>query len=237
MDYTSQTLASLVSDHYQVAPLFEKLHLDFCCKGQQTLKTACEQKGLDIQQVITELDALISTSKKENVDFDKMEAAQLIQYILLHHHFYVKQTIPQLAAYLNKIVLKHGDKFPNMGRVSTLFRTLSIELLSHLEKEEQVLFPAIISMASGEAISIPLKNIIERMLTEHDDAGEMMEQIRILTLDYTPPENVCTTFQLTLTMLKDFESNLHKHVHLENNHLFPMAVRLMQPVCALKQIY
>lgn len=237
MDYSSQTLASIVSNHYQVAPLFEKLHLDFCCKGNQTLTAACEQKGLDIHQLTKELDQLISTSKNKIVDFNDMEPGQLIQYILLHHHFYVKQTIPQLAAYLNKIVLKHGDKFPNMGRVSTLFRTLSIELLSHLEKEEQVLFPAISSMASGEEVSIPLKNIIERMLTEHDEAGEMMEQIRILTLDYSPPENVCTTFELTLTMLKDFESNLHKHVHLENNHLFPMAVSLMQPSCAVKQIY
>ncbi len=227
MNYATKTLASIVSEHYQTAPVFEKWHLDFCCKGNQTLAFACEQKGLNVEDIEKELNTLIVHQKKQIVHFGEMGVDQLIQYILFHHHFYVKQSIPQITSFLEKIVHKHGDHFPNMIRVQKLFRELSIELLSHLEKEEQILFPTLESLQKGNKISIPLKQVIDRMLTEHDDAGELMEQIRILTLDYSVPENACTTFQLTLTILKDFESNLHKHVHLENNHLFPTAIKLI----------
>jgi len=227
MNYASQTLASIVSDHYQAAPVFEKYHLDFCCKGKQTLASACEQKGLDVYQVVHDLEKLLDGTQKQTVVFNDMKAAQLIQYILIHHHFFVKQIMPQLLGFLEKINHKHGDRFPQMTRVLTLFRELSYELLLHMEKEEKILFPAIVSLETDSKVAIPFKQVIERMLTEHDEAGELMDQIRILTLDYTPPENTCTTFHLTLTMLKDFEANLHKHVHLENNHLFPMAEKLL----------
>ncbi|TDO26516.1 iron-sulfur cluster repair di-iron protein [Sediminibacterium goheungense] len=227
MNYATQTLASIVSNHYQTASLFEKFHLDFCCKGKQTLASACEQKGLDLSMVEQALEEIITGVKKQPLVFANMNAEQLIQYILTHHHFYIKQNLPQILTYLEKITMKHGDRFPNMQRVLTQFRELSFELLAHLEKEEKVLFPAIIAMEKGTKEMIPYLQIIRKMLTEHDDAGEMMEQIRILTLDYTTPENTCTTFQLTLMMLKDFESNLHKHVHLENNHLFPLTEKIV----------
>ncbi len=227
MNYASQTLASIVSNHYQAAPLFEKFHLDFCCKGKQTLATACEQKGLDIHTVEQELEEIISGAYRKNVVFADMNTEQLIQYILMHHHFFVKQTAPQIVGFLEKIKDKHGDRFPQMSRVLALFRELSFELLSHMEKEEKILFPAMKILETEQTAAIPFKPVIEQMLAEHNEAGDLMEQIRILTLDYTPPENTCTTFQLTLTMLKDFEANLHKHVHLENNHLFPMAEKLM----------
>lgn len=227
MNYALQTLASIVSDHYQAAPLFEKFHLDFCCKGKQTLATACEQKGLDIYQVVQDLEELIAGTQKQPVAFTDMKAEQLIQYILIHHHFFIKQTVPRLLDFLEKINHKHGDRFPQMGRVLTLFRELSFELLAHMEKEEKILFPAIVALETDRKTAISFKQVIEQMLAEHDDAGELIEQIRILTLDYSPPENACTTFQLTLTMLKDFEANLHKHVHLENNILFPMTEKLM----------
>ncbi len=228
MNYASQTLASIVNDHYQAAPFFEKFHLDFCCKGKQTLASACEQKGLDVYQVVHDLEELIEGTQKQHVVFAEMKAAQLIQYILIQHHFFVKQTVPQLLGFLEKINHKHGDRFPYMSGVLTLFRELSFELLSHMEKEEKILFPAIVSLEADRKMVIPFKQVIERMLTEHDEAGALMEQMRELTLDYTPPENACTTFQLTLTMLKDFEANLHKHVHLENNILFPMAMKQME---------
>lgn len=227
MNYTSQTLASIVSNHYQTAALFEKFHLDFCCKGQQTLASACEQKGLDLNTVVQELEEMVNGDQQKNIPFADMKAEQLIQYILIHHHFFIKQTSPQILGYLEKINTKHGDRFPQMVRVLNLFRELSFELLSHMEKEEQILFPAINALEKNQATLISFKPVIEQMLAEHHEAGDLMDQIRVLTLDYTPPENTCTTFHLTLTMLKDFEANLHKHVHLENNHLFPMADRLL----------
>jgi regulator of cell morphogenesis and NO signaling len=228
MNYASQTLAAIVSDHYQTAPLFEKFNLDFCCKGKQTLALACEQKGLDLNTVVQELEELVNDNPRKNIPFADMEAAQLIQYILIHHHFFVKQTVPQILGYLEKINAKHGDRFPQMSRVLNLFRQLSFELLSHMEKEEQVLFPAINALEKDPSVAIKFKAVIEQMLAEHHEAGDLMDQIRVLTLNYTPPEDTCTTFQLTLTMLKDFEANLHKHVHLENNHLFPIVTKQIE---------
>lgn len=230
MNFASQTLASIVSNHYQAASLFEKFHLDFCCKGKQTLAIACEQKGLNLHEVEQELEELINGAYKKNVVFSDMKAEQLIQYILIYHHFFIKQTVPQILGYLEKINAKHGDRFPQMSRVQTLFRNLSFELLSHMEKEEKILFPAMVVLETKKEAAIPFTPVIEQMLAEHNEAGDLMEQIRILTLDYAAPENTCTTFQLTLTMLKDFEANLHKHVHLENNHLFPMTEQLMADV-------
>lgn len=110
MNYALQTLASIVSDHYQAAPLFEKFHLDFCCKGKQTLATACEQKGLDIYQVVQDLEELIAGTQKQQVAFTDMKAEQLIQYILIHHHFFIKQTVPRLLGFLEKINHKHGKR-------------------------------------------------------------------------------------------------------------------------------
>lgn len=230
MNYAVQTLASIVSEHYQTAHLFEKFQLDFCCKGKQTLAAACEQKGLDLQLVAAELDEMITGNHKQVAAFTEMNAEQLIQYILIHHHFFVKQTIPQLLAYLEKIAYKHGNRFPYMSTVLTKFRELSFELLSHMAQEEQVLFPAIMGLEKGKKMEISYQEVITHLLAEHEDAGEMMEQIRTLTMNYTAPENACTTFQITLTMLKDFEWNLHKHVHLESNHLFPLAENLLEGV-------
>jgi regulator of cell morphogenesis and NO signaling len=161
-------------------------------------------------------------------------AEQLVRHILLHHHFYVRQSIPTIEEHLNKVATKHGDRFPHMKDVLQLFTHLKNEMYLHMQKEEVVLFPRIKEIESffkynqkKEINQSYITSPVSVMENEHDEAGTIMEQIRIITNNYTAPESACTTFKVVLQELKSFEEDLHQHVHLENNLLFPLAKRMI----------
>ena len=230
-DIAEQTLASIVSDNHQVVPILERYNLDFCCKGKRTLAQACIEKGLKIESITEELKSLTNASGKQQMPFTEMNAEQLISYILIHHHFYVKQSMPTIIAHLNKVVTKHGDRFPYMKKVSDLFTIVMREMKLHMEKEETILFPRIKEVEnlnnSGRSFEILtgyVKAPIDAMEADHEQAGNILYEIRTLTNNYTPQEDACTTFKITLAELKEFEEDLHKHVHIENNILFPRAI-------------
>lgn len=229
-DIAQQTLATIVTGNHQVVPVLEKYNLDFCCKGKRTLAEACEEKGIKIECLTDELNSLANRSEKQ-MPFTEMSADQLISYILIHHHFYVKQSMPTIFSHLHKVATKHGDRFPYMQKVYDLFVIIMREMTLHMEKEEQALFPRIkaaeamynsgnTSKISAGYISIP----VTAMEADHAEAGDILHEIRTLTNNYTPPEDACTTFKVTLAELKEFEEDLHKHVHLENNILFPKGI-------------
>jgi len=230
-----QTLASIVTEHHQTVPVLEKYNLDFCCKGKRTLAQACTEKGLSIDDILKELE--ISTANKTTAAFSAMNAEQLIQHILLHHHFYVKQSMPTIQDHLAKVAAKHGDRFPYMYEVLHLFIQIRNELSMHLQKEEMILFPRIKEVAAlyhfKQKRNIDSSYIfgpVGVMEAEHDIAGEIMYRIRQLTGNYTAPEDACTTFKVSLAELKEFEDDLHQHVHLENNLLFPLAAKMLAEV-------
>jgi regulator of cell morphogenesis and NO signaling len=168
--------------------------------------------------------------------FSEMSAEQLIAHILTHHHFFVRQAIPQITMHLTKLVQKHGDRFSWIYQGYNIFMSLKEELLQHMEKEESVLFPYIKEIEeiyTGGHASFSMINIsvpITVMEHEHADAGELMEQLRLITNDYTPEETACTTHRVTLAELQEFEENLHQHVHIENNILFPMAIKMYNSI-------
>lgn len=229
-DISQQTLASIVTAHRQVVPVLEKYSLDFCCKGKRTLADACADKGLNLQEVASELESTFTISAGKKMPFGDMTAEQLINYILINHHFYVRQSMPNIHLHLEKVALKHGDKFPYMKQVAKLFSEIQSEMTAHMEKEETILFPRIKEaeriFKSGDNASFTagyLEKPIAVMESEHDLAGETLFEIRSLTNNYTPPVEACTTFIVSLAELKAFEEDLHKHVHLENNILFPKA--------------
>ncbi len=229
-----QTLASIVTQHHQTVPVLEKYHLDFCCKGKRTLTEACTEKGLPVDEVLKELEASSHTKENMNIPFAEMNAEQLVRHILLHHHFYVRQSMPAIEEHLNKVAAKHGDKFPYMKDVLQLFTHLKNEMYLHMQKEEVVLFPRIKEIESffkynqkKEINQSYITSPVSVMENEHDEAGTIMEQIRIITNNYTAPEGACTTFKVVLQELKSFEEDLHQHVHLENNLLFPLAKRMI----------
>ena len=225
-----QTLADLVTNDHRTATIFEKYHLDFCCKGKRSLADACTEKGLSFDDVAAEINSLIDPEHGAQAIFRNMTAEQLIVYIVTRHHAYVKQIMPQLYNHLERVAMKHGDRFPYMVDVFRLFTEIKLEMTMHMQKEEMILFPAITraelavknkGILNGELHIIG--GAIQVMESEHDSAGEMMLRISELTNSYEEPDGACTTFKLSLAELKAFEEDLHRHVHLENNILFPMA--------------
>jgi regulator of cell morphogenesis and NO signaling len=226
-----QTLAAIVTSYPQTAAILEKYQLDFCCKGKRALAAACAEKGVSLSMLEQELIPAMESKNPRHMPFEAMNGDQLISYILLHHHYYVKQAMPQIAAHLDRVANRHGGEHPYMLLVRRLFAEMQDELTQHLLKEENVLFPLIIKLETGNAANtsgISVEGPIRMMLAEHDHAGAIMQQIRQLTDDYTPPADACTTFRLCLSELKAFEEDLHRHVHLENYLLFPLAEKMVQ---------
>ncbi|MFM6925716.1 MAG: iron-sulfur cluster repair di-iron protein [Ferruginibacter sp.] len=235
-----QTLATIVTNNHFTVPVLEKYDLDFCCKGKRTLTDACNEKGLSVETVSMELENSGADWEQTKMPFTEMTAEQLISYILIHHHFYVKQSMPAILGHLEKVAAKHGDRFPNMIEVLQLFREINEEMTMHMHKEEVILFPRIKEVAALQDarqhrnhVAAYIAAPIQVMEHEHDHAGNILYRIRSLTGNYTPPPQACTTFQVCLAELKAFEEDLHRHVHLENNILFPLAQTMLQQQCQL----
>jgi len=232
-DVLNMTLAEIVTEDNHAASILQKFNLDYCCKGKRTLVAACAENNIPFPQVIQELEGIQKDSMFKNVmPFTKMSAEQLVAHIITHHHFFVKQAVPQITMHLTKLVEKHADHFSWIREGYTVFMALRDELLQHMEKEESVLFPYIREVESfyhGRAASVGAIDIalsIRVMEDEHETAGKLMERLRNITNDYTPEETACTTHRVTLAELKEFEEDLHQHIHLENNILFPLAIKM-----------
>lgn len=230
---SEQTLASIVTQNHQAVPVFEKHNLDFCCKGKRTLSEACVEKGLPVEVLLKELEAVTENEKQSQMPFTEMDAEQLIGYIIIHHHFYVKQSMPLIYSHLEKVAAKHGSRYPYMQKVFELFGMVKDEMTMHMQKEEMILFPRIKEIENlfnnNQQTNISdgyITGPVTVMETEHEHAGKILDEIRQLTNNYTVPEDACTTFKVSLAELKEFEEDLHKHVHLENNLLFPKAEKM-----------
>jgi len=237
----TKSLAQIVTDDHRAASVFEKFHLDFCCKGKRSLEQACIEQKINTTDVINELSNSMTPgggSCTLAFPFDKMSLTQLADYIVMTHHTYVKKEAKQILAWLEKVTSKHGSRHSELHRMAALFASVKEEMDLHMEKEELILFPRIKELermakeADGKtAIHINyLLSPITILEKEHDYAGSLLEEIRILSNDYMPPEDACTTYRLSFAALKTFEADLHQHVHLENNILFPKAIALLRSV-------
>lgn len=220
-----KTVGEIAASDLRKAQVFKKYGIDFCCGGKKTLKEACESKGLNPSEIERELNA---TTGPAPLAFQEWSPAFLADYIVNTHHAYVRKTLPQLTELAAKVVNAHGSQHPELSQIGQLVLRLDDELLSHLAKEEKVLFPYIRSLVQGDA---PLQfstieTPIAMMEDEHDEAGGIMEEIRSLSKNYTLPPDSCVSYAMLFQMLKDFEDDLHIHVHLENNILFPKAIEL-----------
>jgi len=232
----SKTLAQIVNANHKAANVFEKYELDFCCKGKRTLQQACIEKDLKIEGVISELERTeAGTFSSEVVDHNNMSLGQLADYIVMTHHSFVKKEMPAIMGYLQKVASKHGERHPEMLKVLELFTAVKEEMEHHMQKEELVLFPRIKEiekqlMEGSELVisSTYLLSPIRLMEQEHDHAGDMLAEIRHLINDYNPPTDACTTYRLSYASLQAFETDLHRHVHLENNILFPKGLLMFE---------
>jgi regulator of cell morphogenesis and NO signaling len=232
---TNAIIRDIVAENFRAAAVFQKHGLDFCCRGNRPIDDACREKGIETQAVLADL-AMIGTGHDDMPKFSNWEPDVLIDFILNNHHQYVSRMIPVLSVHTGKIAAVHGGRHPELIEVARHFAAIAAELEIHMRKEELVLFPYIRSLViarrAGMSPATPpfgsVSNPIAMMEQEHQTAGDEMAVIRELTGGYAIPDDACTTYRVTLQELADFERDLHQHVHLENNILFPKAIALEQ---------
>ncbi len=235
MNFTEISPAQLVKQDIRAAAVFERYGVDFCCKGKEPLQRLCAENNIDFRAVTEDLRQLeLVPSKHHTTDFSTLSASDLIAHILEQHHSYVRRSIPIIQKHIHRVVERHGADYPETLEVAQLFDTLADELEAHLYKEEHVLFPAIHRMEMAVRFGLAptnnhfgtVANPIGVMESEHEEAGAIMHKIRELTGNYTPPASACNTFKAAYAELKEFEEDLHKHVHLENHILHDKAREL-----------
>lgn len=215
-----RTLGDLVAERPARARVLERLGIDYCCHGQRTLLDATTAAGLSPDAVASELDAVVDDVDAE---IDRLEPVPLIEHILATHHAYLHEELPLLVALAQKVRDVHGERHPELVTVAAVVEEIRADLDPHLAKEEQVLFPAIRDWADGqeEFPFGPLSNPVRVLMLEHDRAGELLEQLRTVTADYAAPADGCASYQTLYARLEHLEVDTHRHVHLENNVLFP----------------
>jgi regulator of cell morphogenesis and NO signaling len=232
--YSDQTLADIVTKNFKTAGIFEKYDLDFCCGGNKTIAQACLENGTDPSLVFYEIEKIDSEKVEIPERVDDWDLDFIVDYIVNNHHKFVRYMIPIISSHTNKVTSAHGKNHPETITVAKVFSTVYKDLKQHMMKEEEILFPYIkylVKVRNGGAkFEKPyfgrISNPINMMELEHQSAGESMYSIRKLTNSYAIPTDACNTYRVCLKELKEFEEDLHKHVHLENNVLFPKAVFL-----------
>ena len=215
-----RTLGDLVAERPARARVLERAGIDYCCHGQRTLAEAASEAGLDPQAVAA---ALAVVTDPSGADVDRLDPVALVEHILATHHAYLHEELPLLDALAAKVRDVHGERHPELAEVARITREIRLDLEPHLAKEEAVLFPAIREAAGGRS-EFPfgsLGNPIRVLLAEHDRAGELLEELRAATSGYVVPADGCASYASLYERLAHLESDTHRHVHLENNVLFP----------------
>jgi regulator of cell morphogenesis and NO signaling len=216
--------------------VFEQFGVDYCCGGARALSDACQRANLSVAEIIAKLEAaesaLVPGDKPR--DWQAESPTSLAAHIIDTHHFFTKQELLRLEKLLNKVWSQHGENHPELQTLRQTFERLKQGLTPHMLKEEQVLFPYIARLeeaigehrAAPEPFFVTVHNPIRMMTMEHEAAGELLEEIRRITGGYTPPEDACISYRTLYQALQELEADLHQHIHLENNILFPRAVEI-----------
>lgn len=237
-DLVTATLKEIVTNDFRAAAVFERHALDFCCGGQKTIAQACAERDLSTEAVVAELRELWNQAGGDGERFARMELDELADYIVEKHHAFVRRATPILVAHTAKVATVHGAHHPEVIDIAGFTEDVVEEMKHHMMKEEMVLFPYIKQLAAarraGRTMPPPpfgsVRNPIRMMEAEHESAGDALKSIRKLSAEYTPPEDACTTYRVSYRELQEFEEDLHTHVHLENNILFPKALILERRV-------
>ena len=229
-----QIIGELVANDYRTASVFKKYGIDFCCQGSRTISDACASDQIDDHLVISDLNALLEAPSANTTDYSSWPLDLLADYIEKKHHRYVVEKSLEIKPYLNKICSVHGGRHPELLTIKDHFNATADALAQHMEKEELILFPFVRQMVQAQQDHSKLEatpfgsieNPIAMMMEEHTTEGDRLRQIETLSNHYTPPADACNTYMVTIALLKEFEQDLHLHIHLENNILFPKAIAL-----------
>mgnify|MGYP001475883299 CR=1 FL=1 len=232
MFYPEQTIAEIVAADYRAAGVFKKYGLDFCCGGRKPVSEAAEKHGIDSDILMEDLNQATSSPADNQIDFSQWSPELLITYIEQMHHKYVTDAIPRIGMFTEKVALRHGDTMPELITIYQKFMELSVEMRDHMLDEEQRVFPTIKKFIQNSEESLNLIPMITELEDEHTAAGNLMAELRELTSGFNPPEWACNTFRVAYAELEAFESDLHRHVHLENNILFPKVAKILSRINA-----
>ncbi len=222
------SIGEIVASDFRAAEIFKNAGIDFCCGGNKSLDSACNEKAVDPNTLINQLNELENIHVNQAQNFNEWDLGFLADYILNTHHKYVLKYLPELIFYTQKIKTAHGSNHPELIEVAELFSKINTELLQHLKKEEEVLFPAIKEALKTNSSTVKslIFSEIKRMSVEHEFAGGAMDKINEITFGYSVPQDGCSTYHVAFKLLKQFEDDLHVHVHLENNILYPKALKI-----------
>jgi len=232
---TTKTVRELAVEVAGATRVFEKLGIDYCCGGGKALEEACAVAGVSAEDVARSLEEIARAKEGgELKDWNAESLTQLISHIINKHHVFTREELDRLDPLLAKVCKVYADKHPELPRIQALFQELKRELTAHMMKEEQVLFPYVAELeeASNDESAKPLaffgtvQNPIRMMMTEHDAAGEILRSIRKLSADFAAPADACVSYQTLYQSLEELEQDLHQHIHLENNILFPRAIEM-----------
>jgi len=235
MNFSTETKVNEIAlSHPGARRVLEDAGVDYCCGGGKSLQDACMHAGVAADEILERLRQNSELAGPGDTEWTNASLAKLTGHIRERHHQYVRDSIPRVRALLAKIREKHGPKYREIEEIEKLFGNVAREMTAHMQKEEQILFPYIDGLersARGNGAVEPpffqtVRNPIHAMMQEHDSAGELVRKIRKASNEYKAPADACSSFQATYHELRQFEEDLHLHVHLENNILFPRAVEL-----------
>jgi regulator of cell morphogenesis and NO signaling len=222
------SVGEIVANDFRTSSVFKKAGIDFCCGGKQSFNDACLENKIDATELENEILKITEEPVNEFMNFKNWDPVFLSDYIMNTHHKFVLKNLPELIFYTQKIASVHGDHHPELWEIAGLFEKINAELLQHLKNEEEVLFPAIkeVVNTNSETAKKTIVSEIARMEGEHEFAGGAMDEINRIAQGYKVPEDGCNTYRVAFKLLEQFEDDLHTHVHLENNILFPKALEL-----------
>ncbi len=227
-----KTVASIVAENIKAAHVLKKHGIDFCCGGGVSIDEACEESGVNYSVLENDLRIVGNVSKAFN--YSAWELDFLVDHIVNIHHSYVEENISLLLEYADKVAIVHGDHHEELITINELIKEVDVELTTHMKKEELILFPYVKQLvkAKREGVKpnfpefVTVHNPIKMMENEHEFSGEIFKTIARLSNQYTAPSDACNTFKAFFEKLEEFEQDLHQHIHLENNILFPKAIEL-----------
>ena len=242
IDLTTMTVRDIALAAPSTTRVFEEYKIDFCCGGRKGLSEACALAGVDETAVAAKLTVLLEGPQSTD-DPEKFALPDLVDHILDKHHEFTRTEMLRLTGLIEKVAWKHGEKHPELFELKEQFAALTNDLVGHMRKEEMMLFPYIQDLVRAKARSlIPLVPVfgtvshpISMMQFEHEEAGNILQKMRSLTNDYSTPDDACPSFKALYAGLDELEKDLHQHIHLENNALFPLAIELEGSVFAINR--
>jgi regulator of cell morphogenesis and NO signaling len=229
---SSKTVREVVLANPAAARTLEQFGIDYCCGGNKSLAEACATANVPVEQVVGAIEE--SPSVPDARDWRNVPLAQFTRYIVEKHHAFTREELKRLESLIAKVVSVHGVNHPELTRIQPIFRELDRELTMHMIKEEEFLFPYIENMeaAVNAKRSLPpcmfgtVQNPVRMMMMEHDSAGDALREMRTITNSYAVPADGCVSYQELYRALAAFEADLHEHIHLENNILFPRSIQM-----------